>query len=180
MSNNFTDNGETENRQSRGNLADIAWLAGIVDGEGCLRAKFNSHDRTIPTIWLELRIGNTSMSLLEKCQRIIQDLCHKKHNLNKHCRTENLHVMWSIEVTKQNYLLTVIEAILPHLTSKRAQAEAMLVYLRSRKNRKHYHQPYTQEELGLVDALKFLKRSELVKVPGAVEIECETPEVAVC
>lgn len=178
MQKNGSKNGETQTGQSRANPVDVAWLAGIFDGEGSVLArKVKYRNQTGPekfSIGVDIRIGNTSISLLDKCQRIVQEICYKKYKLHKHAKGRN-SVLWSLEVTKQRHAELVLEAMLPHLTSKRTQSVTMLSFLRSRKANRHWGQGYTPEEVEILTSLKAIRRAELIPTWEGVSTERSAP-----
>lgn len=54
------------------NEIDLAWAAGFIDGEGCVRiAKNVSHSRVNPIYHVEMAISQNRLDALEHCQKVI-------------------------------------------------------------------------------------------------------------
>lgn len=170
----ITNNGETENRQSRANPLDVAWLAGMFDGEGSVIAQSftSTKGNCTQCLSITLKISNTSLKLMEKAQRIIQDVSWKKFTIGNHSFTGGKRCFF-VGVTDQRSTRKVLTAMLPHLTVKRAQAELGIMFCESRKENRHKEIGYTQWELGVVDEMKRLKAAEYTAIPmGGVTTEC--------
>jgi len=178
---NFSEFGERQERedatgQSRANHCDAAWLAGIFDGEGNFHVvrPIKGEHYVAP----QMVITNTSLLMLDKVQRIVKDLSGYKHNITfvkRNDTQEHWKQCYKIFIARQKTLEAVIEAMLPHLTAKKSQAEEVLIFIRSRLSRKTYHSGYTEEELGLKERVKDarLRPENLTVIRGGVEIERE-------
>jgi hypothetical protein len=165
--------------QSRGNLADVAWLAGIVDGEGHIGLSVEpKRPNSIRTVLL---IGNTSQAMLEKVQRIVFELTHRKLKVGfaepagYAMRTKD---WYQFPIYAQKDLVRVCEAILPHLTCKRVQAEIMIEFCRLRQSKKHIpNAAYGPEEMALIKRMEpFRKKPYPKKLTGVVETESAAPQ----
>jgi len=111
---------------------DIAWLAGIIDGEGCFSVKNpvrRGVGRTCHQVWLVL--CNTSRAMVERAAEIIEDLGCKRPAIRRVWKGKKAtrYQFW-INVVMKHDLLTVTEALLPHLTSKRIEGEVIAWFLR--------------------------------------------------
>ncbi len=97
---------------------EAAWLAGFVDGEGCIssfmaRGKYKN--------WF-LQIGNTNLSALEYCQRITG--CGRI--IKKKEAHGNYKTQWQWRVSAQRDLVAVLEQITPYLIIKSEAAHSFL------------------------------------------------------
>ena len=191
MSNNSIKNGEPQTSkqvlvdggQSRAKLEDVAWLAGIVDGEGSIIAQYvNTNQKSrycYHNVSVCVRISNCSMELMEKCQRIIQDITHRKFNLRNHSFNEGKRC-FSIDAGAQKAVRKLCTVMLPYLTCKRAQAELAIAFCVSRKEHRHHGSGYTEWEHGVVPEMKRLKTLVFtdVPVPTGVSTKHAAPETS--
>lgn len=100
-------------------VSDVAWTAGIIDGEGSVVPTFQN---TSP---VRIKVSNTSMSMLVRLQSIwggrIASHPHPSHRVK--CKA-----VWDWEIyaaQKRAFL----DAILPYLTTKRVQVFLALMIL---------------------------------------------------
>lgn len=116
------------------NNEKLAWLAGIIDGEGCIQM-IMGHDKknnNKPFIRCKFTITNTCQILLDECEEILEDLgikatkyvhpSGKKFGYNWKERTQ-LTIQNRVEL--RQLLITVV----PYLISKKKVAELMLEHL---------------------------------------------------
>ena len=169
---NLTDNGETQTGQSRGNLLDSAWLAGIIDGEACFSVTFGGKKRK--TVSPRCSIGNTSLSLMRKVQKTVENLSGQRLRIKPRDLKTN-HVVFMIEIVRHQTLIAVLNQVLPYLTAKREQAIEVSFFCESRANRESYHAPYTEHQWDLSNRLKTLNRAHFVSPEEVVETKREAP-----
>ena len=88
---------------------DAAWLAGIIDGEGCVtltterkRQKFKNP---------QVCVSNTSLKLLEE----IKELTGVGHIRKKPKRVEHHKQAWSWQIKTGRQVLDLLEQLLPHM-----------------------------------------------------------------
>lgn len=107
-------------------LTDIAWLAGIVDGEGCFAVRHNVRGIGYSPAFF---IDNSSKSMIDKAAKIIRAMnvepttthASRPGSRNKLSRIP----MHRLYVNKGMY--RILELIVPYLaTEKRAFAKALL------------------------------------------------------
>lgn len=107
---------------------DLAWLAGLVDGEGCLLyvkhrpAKLSAHNiRHVPT----LIISMYSPEAIERASEIIgAKVVVSKYLLPKP------HTRWVVRAYGAR-LQALLEELLPYLTAKRQEAGLLLEGMRA-------------------------------------------------
>ena len=110
----------------------IAYLAGIVDGEGCIcmTRGFSSRKASGPTFKIRLTICSTSLVLLDWLVVNFGGNYTKKALKigmeNKHSKSYN----WNIHCDKAGQ---IIEMVLPYLVIKKRQAELVLAYRKIQK-----------------------------------------------
>lgn len=174
---NFSDFGkpqgqETGTGQSRAKDTDVAWLAGIVDGEGCFSVTFGGKERR--SITPRLAIGNTSMLMMNRIQQIVSCVSGKIYKIRaRDNKTPN--VVFVVEITSQKALKPLLVSLIPHLTVKQQQAKEVLAFCNSRAQRVNYHDGYTEWEQGIAGRLKTMNRAHFVHPTPGVETKREAP-----
>lgn len=153
---------ENGDGQHRANLAETAWLAGVFDGEGSIHAHLVSprkEEWNCMSMRLDIKISNTSKLLMEKVQRIVEKITYRKHKIRLNQVYQSMgKLIYCIEVPNQRGIRMLLDAMLPFLTVKKAQAEAAIAFCVSRKLNRHYGSGFTPEELVLPTKLKQLKK----------------------
>lgn len=139
---------------------DVAWLAGVFDGEGCLSIPANGRGVGYA---IRFEIYNTDHCLLDKVSNVIArlELPHsnrlmlksKFNSLSK--KTGN-----RITMTQRENCVVLLEYLLPHLTSKRQLALSIVDLFKSR-NRGSL---WTASDLDNVRSIKrkFMPRSRKI------------------
>jgi hypothetical protein len=108
---------------------DLAWLAGIVDGEGCLSVDLKLAQNGKMYLMPKIRIINTDVRMIQKVARIYADLgVVFYYNLNKK-RKASYKDQVAIIVSSQGSSVKVLEGIIPHLANKQDAAQAMLAVI---------------------------------------------------
>lgn len=98
---------------------DLAWLAGIIDGEGsiCLSKLHSNTTRTVV-----VSVANTDLEILNRCQSIAGKGC--RVNVKKYKDHHTQAYDW--RVTSDN-ALSLLRSILPYLTHSVKVARANLL-----------------------------------------------------
>jgi len=130
---------------------ELAYLAGIIDGEGCITIEKNGNRRKnglgghSPSIV----ITNTNASLIEHCVKIIE-----KAGCIPYVKIQIRNNGW-----KNCYWITVkgiervgrmIPIIRPYLFAKQAQLRLIERFIESRKTRGMKTVEYNEDELGII------------------------------
>jgi hypothetical protein len=140
-------------------IADIAWLAGIIDGEGCFSVKKpvrRGTGRACHQVWLVL--CNTSSAMVDRAADIIVGLGCKRPALKKVWKGKKAtRWQWWLHVAQKNDLLTITEALLPHLTAKRVEAEVVAFFLRRAVQVPQYKR--TALDIVVLESLSLVKRN---------------------
>lgn len=107
---------------------DLAWLAGIIDGEGCIwicrhYVKTRGYLRFIPFV----QITNTNFQIIEKSKKILDALGISYYNQSFKYSGEK--EKWDIKIGKRDQVKKILESLLPHLVGKKDQGVVMLDYL---------------------------------------------------
>lgn len=98
-------------------IAEAAWLAGFIDGEGTI-ARYAAKVKFF--VWV-LSVSSTDRGALEYCQQITNagGVCEKRVYPGR-----KPAFVW--KVSAQRDLAAVLEQVLPYLKIRREQAEAFL------------------------------------------------------
>lgn len=141
---------------SRDEVADIAWLSGIIDGEGMMMFKACA-SRGFPQVYLAVK--NTSPHMIQRISEIYVRLSVNFHFLYEKSAKNGKHdVPWkerlTIAVGGSRGVRKILEAIFPYLTAKRDEAQCLLEYLRWRIDEVPVHFPRnTKSKDGLISDL---------------------------
>jgi len=132
----------TEQSKMEVQNVDLAWFAGIIDGEGCF-CIFTNHrgnGAILPSISANLTITNSNCLLLNRCREILDALGIKylyQDPKNGHQRGRRV-----MRVKIQNYssLRRLIELTLPYFVGKAEQAKLVLEFasLAGQKGKLHF------------------------------------------
>jgi hypothetical protein len=120
-------------------VADLAWLAGIVDGEGHLGINWSTQHEVLRSgekkrqFVLRCHIRNTDPFMMKK----ISDIYHR-HNLRffwKLCKPQKKHHRETIEIIvyTMGALEKLLNLLLPFLVTKKRQGQLILEYLEWRR-----------------------------------------------
>lgn len=178
---NDTENGETQNGQRRANPLELAWLAGIVDGEGSINARWiNIIDGKHRNVACRIQICNTDMAIMAEVARISQLVCHQKHSIREMRMTyqaQARHRCFVIEIAKQRLVWILLETLLPHLRgNKKLQAQAVIQFCKSRQLTRHHGFGYTPSEWKLPAMLRQLREAGTSGLAGGVQTERVAPQ----
>jgi len=113
---------------------DIAWLAGIVDGEGNMQATVQFKKcGSISRQYFEpkLRITNTDVRMIKKVSEIyFREGVIFFYTINKVSRYKNKQPTWrdqlEISISGKQGISKMLRILLPHLVNKKRYAELML------------------------------------------------------
>jgi hypothetical protein len=122
---------ETSSVRSISREDDLAWLAGILDGEGALglgtRIATNNGK---PYLEAKIRVYNTDVRMIQKVSFIYVSMnVVFFYNLNRK-QKERYKDQLGICVTSQGSCLKILEAVTHHLANKREIATRMMDVLR--------------------------------------------------
>lgn len=108
----------------------IAWLAGLIDGEGCVHLALH-HGKVGITARVEIRM--TCQETINRAAEIIAALVreppNRSHQYYKRESDWGTRVQWSLYVTKKSTVQCLLESLLPYLITKRLEAGVVLIYL---------------------------------------------------
>jgi hypothetical protein len=111
----------------------LAWLAGIIDGEGCLtifrRTYTDRHGVKRMSPAANVTITNTSVEMISAC-RVILEALGVKYMINDPHRGSCYAKKPLVRISVRNYgsIQVLLKAILPYLVAKKFQAEKVLEF----------------------------------------------------
>jgi intein/homing endonuclease len=140
---------------------EIAYLAGLIDGEGCIAIQKQQLKNNKVGYGVNVKITNTDSNMIEAIQDIylklgVNPLIRERGNPDQ----DNWKAWFEVYLTKQAHIKIVLEAILPYLRTKKARAQMMLRYINKEIDR----------EVGF----QFMKQSNSKGKPS--ETTRETPD----
>ena len=122
-----------DNQQPKTNETDVAWLAGFIDGEGCVDFQKASHKGLRNPRWIpRIRICNTDFATLIEVVNILRGM-EQAHWIDKRQPRNPFHKpSWNLAIQGMKRLPPFIRAVLPYLRTKKTQAETMLRWIEGR------------------------------------------------
>lgn len=106
----------------------LAWLAGIIDGEGCILISI-APNRSVQK-WV--KVENTDVRMVCEISRIYSDLGLQFHFQLIRRINKKANMTLAINVNSWMGIKRLLESILPHLITKRRQAVKMLEFIEYR------------------------------------------------
>lgn len=169
---NRPENGETPQGQSRANPLDLAWLAGLVDGEGSINLGRSFAKGGYNSTKTLVDISMCSKAAVEKAAELIYLVTHKKYPVKERIYSQAKHVVYSLRVIDQKGCRKVCEALMPYLVAKKEMADIMIKFCQSRQALKAGKQGsrYSDYELGLIAQCKVAIRGAYT-TPKAGSVE---------
>ena len=144
---------------------ELAWLAGIIDGEGTINiiSKPGSRKRKDGTrkrnYWTFLQIVNTNEILVLKVIEIMKKLNANPYVWEKQA-TDKWKKAYQLSLQRMSKVKRVLEKIFPYLIAKRRQAEITLNFINSRLSKfqkgRGKCNPYTEEEMEWINEIRRL------------------------
>lgn len=141
-----------DNQQERLTEVELAWLAGIIDGEGAIMIGCNSTHRSI---YPNVLVASLSEVMIDECARIIAKM-GIEFVVKKKIRTyknEYRRPYCLIRILTAIRIKTLLEYLKPYLIVKTKHCEIVLEFCNSRISLP-YGYPYTERELQLFHEIK--------------------------
>ena len=161
---------------------DLVWLACFIDCEGSIQ--LTRHHKKTPTLY-HARVGAslTDAKLVERTQEILRKMGCNPHIYQYKLNNENAKPVYMIQFMRFSQIRRVLEAILPYLIVKDAQARLLLDFINRRtKNGQDSgrNRPYTVEEQTIWGKMKRLNVrgiSESIRLTSHVDEDVLRPPV---
>jgi hypothetical protein len=146
---------------------DIAWLAGIIDGEGSISCRLYPRRKT--SVQTQMILCNTSKSMIDRVVSILDDMGIGHGSVrvvDKDVKQPHYKAQYWVEVARKHELLKLLRVLAPHLTAKHYEAVLMIDYLKRKCAVKAYK--HTVVDRDLVPMMQALKRSSGEPLPEVV------------
>lgn len=124
-----------DNKQATLKDTDLAYFAGIVDGEGWIglqkRFKKGKLGGDIVSYLPCIRVTNTDSNIINRIAEIWESLGVTGHlyESSQGPSVPNGKTVMYIQIQKQELLKRTLEAIIPHLVGKKARAQMLLRFI---------------------------------------------------
>lgn len=141
---------------------DLAWLAGIWDGEGTCSLYGNREKNGSRKIKPRFSMGNTDLGIINRALKIVNMLGVNPYIYNRQPKKKQHKACTYFVINKREDITIVLEAILPYMTGeKKEKAKLVLHFCKSRikqktKNNRNDLAKYTPEELDLYEQSRVL------------------------
>jgi len=139
----------------------LAYLAGIVDGEGSLciyrvnPAKYNRYQS--PNFRSVLNISNTKKELFDWIEENFGNLNKSKKHRRSMFKKNSTHERWIYEWVVQGHrLVDICTQLLPYLVLKKRQAELILEFRKTYENQKGFgaHTPLDIDTISIREDIR--------------------------
>lgn len=157
---------------SNENVLDLAYLAGLMDGEGYIGISRNDRKRGSTQYYPRITLVNTNKRLIDEVVRILNNNAIPYHLVHWETNKAEHKSRWTIEMIGFRRALKFLWIVEPSMRIKRPQAQFLMAFLwsRLRHGKSYQHTSYTDEEVNLYDALKELNAK------GSVILREHTPD----
>jgi hypothetical protein len=124
------------------NKEQLAYLSGIIDGEGTIYVSKRLH-RGLDDYWPRIQIVNTNKPMMEYIHKTFGGLLYEK-NRSKHSKKWRTQYEW---VTNRTLMDIILPLVIPYLICKKPQAELMIQFRNTFQKNTKYR--VSQETLNL-------------------------------
>src|ERR1041385_6632342 len=131
---------------------DLAWLSGIIDGEGCITA----HQNSIRSLGFRVAIESVSPVMFEKVTSILQQCGVEYRTEGPMWRERSTRPSQRVRVDKKQAVRRLCELTLPYSVVKRAELILVKSYLDKAAAMTYYSD--TEEDLKILVTLRELKK----------------------
>lgn len=130
---------------------DVAWLSGIIDGEGCITAKQCSER----ALTFRVTVESVSESMTAKVRHILYQLGIESRLEGPLWRERSTRPSYRVRVQKKHAVLRLCDRLLPYSVVKRSELALTKTYL-DRAAGSYYSA--TEEDLQTLPKLRELKK----------------------
>ncbi|HUQ32714.1 MAG TPA: LAGLIDADG family homing endonuclease [Pyrinomonadaceae bacterium] len=130
---------------------DLAWLSGIIDGEGCITARQNS----IRSLGFRVTIEAVSTVMIEKVRDVLHQCGVEYRTEGPMWRERSTRPSYRVRVDKKQDVQRLCDLILPYSVVKKAELTLIKSYL-DKAVRVYYSA--TEEDLIILVKLRELKK----------------------
>lgn len=110
----------------------LAWLAGLLNGDGCFSLTFRRRDGRLKCD-LSLTLTQCDPAIVERADDLINKLGVTPGISEYEPSGAGIRTKWNMRISKMAHILAVIDAVLPYMVGeKSAQAKLMKRYIERR------------------------------------------------
>lgn len=135
---------------------DLAWLAGLYDGEGCIWLGWIQRDSNYRYLIPHVHLTNTSVHTMNAAATVL-----RRHgvpfNVTVHKQRKSQRPLIHIQTNGLKRAKRFLSTIGPYLVGKKAEADLLSEYIESRLRTPH-KAPYSDREQAIVKQLAQYKR----------------------
>jgi len=160
---------QTDNQQGKISETDIAWLAGLWDGEGSIGMKVQKYHVGGRTYFEPYaQVVNTHAGTLEHVDAILTELRVGHHiswprphqHPNGTMPVSDYKPLWSVRIHGLNRVKALLKWISPFLVTKAEQAKLVNEYIQSREGHQYrQYWAYSERELEIVNTFRMGRHS---------------------
>ena len=139
----------------------LAWLAGLIDGEGCLSVRHvmkQPHKAHRNSLELRLEITSVSTKMIDTTCQILAEMDISVYRDKPRFRPKSTRPAIKIRIQQKYHLHILLRALLPYLVVKKPEAERCLQFLDLTCAKPNSHYRLQESDLSIVGKLKALKR----------------------
>lgn len=115
---------------------DLAWLAGIWDGEGSVALFSHTEKPGMTKIKPVVNVINTDIAIINKVRKLLEELGCNFSFQERHPQNKKHSTAWILITGNQKYIVTFLKAVYPYLFSiKKQKAEILIDYCSRRLER---------------------------------------------
>ena len=173
-------NRQTDNQQRKVSDTDIAWLTGLIDGEGSIGLKVQKYMKGKSVFYVApyIQVVNTHEATLAVVDRIFTDssIGHYIDWPRPHRHPNGVREiteykpLWRILVNGLKRCHSCLNLIMPYLVTKRSDALKVMEFIHSRESSYYKHLPYSDRELEIISEFRRVRRSGKIGSPIITEI----------
>lgn len=139
---------------------ELAWLAGLWDGEGSITIFTHQEKDGNKKICPTLLVVNTNPAIIAEAARILDKLGTSFHVFERNNPNPKHKDAIQLNTRNQQYIKIALEAMLPYLVGKKAQAELTLRYVNKKieQSKVNKRPRYDIEDFEIQSAVQLMNR----------------------
>lgn len=163
----------------------IAWLAGLVDGEGSIGAYISRTVQRVRNgrihksfhVVYQFTVSNTNELIIQEAHDIVSLILGKQTPItaiqvvaDKRPERKNSRLGYCVNVKDHQSIIKLLSVLEPYLIGKKSQAKVMLQLLKTHRR----NTQYTKAELEIIEILKKMKKHNTKPHDGNAELSQES------
>ena len=144
--------------------ARVIWLAGLIDGEGCMYVRFTNQGRyntphgSMGSLETRVEIHSVSTRMIDEVQSIYEELVLYYDRQSPKNQPLSTRPAIRIVVRRRGSVVQLLQAIRPFLKVKEREADAIIDFFTLHPRESVGQRSTTEQRQTLVDSVKQLKR----------------------